>query len=74
MQYPIWNTVSTELRDDPEYSPTDPGTYTWPIAGETSFYSTLYAGPLPPIMCPDSIPAGTVYRGCYAGIAVVAVL
>lgn len=67
-QYPIWDTVSTDLKDDERYSPTIQGVYTWPLQGETGFYRTLFAGgPLAPAECFDKAPYGTVYKGCYAG-------
>lgn len=66
-QYPIWDTVSTDLKDDERYSPTIQGVYTWPLPEETGFYRSLYAGPLTPTECFDKAPHGTVYRGCYAG-------
>ena len=64
-QYHIWDTVNTELQDDEAYSPTIPGVYTWPIEGETGYYSVLYAGPLPPLECSSSVPSGTEYEGCF---------
>lgn len=66
LQYHIWDTVSTAFADIEEYSPTVPGVYTWPFSGAQGFYSSLYAGPLPPIQCSSSVPSGTVYKGCYA--------
>ena len=57
--------MNTYLADDPAYSPTSPGTYSWPLDGETGYYSTIYAGPLPPTECPGSVPAGVVYKDCY---------
>ena len=64
-QYHIWDTVNTYLADEEEYSPTVPGTYTWPLATSTGYYSTMYAGPLPPIECDDSVPSGTELVGCF---------
>lgn len=64
-QYHIWDTVNTYLADDEAYSPTVPGKYTWPLPREIGYYSVLYAGPLPPIQCDSSTPAGTTYKGCY---------
>ena len=65
-QYPIWDTVNTDLADDYDYSPTVPGNYTWPLEGATGCYRTIIAGPLPPIQCQLGDPAGTELVGCFA--------
>ena len=57
--------MNTNLVDDEAYSPTVPGTYTWPLEGETGYYKTLYAGPLPPLLCASSVASGTEYVGCF---------
>lgn len=65
-QYHIWDTVNTNLADVEEYSPTVNGQYTWPLQGETGYYKTLYAGPLPPLECSSSVPSRTELVGCFA--------
>lgn len=65
-QYPIWDTVTTDLAIDERYSPTVPGKYTWPLEGITGYYSTIVAGPLPPLDCASSVPVGTRLVGCFA--------
>ena len=64
-QFHIWDTVNTNLADDEAYSPTVPGVYTWPLEGETGYYKTLHAGPLPPLECSSNAPFGTVFAGCF---------
>lgn len=64
-EFHIWDTVNTNLADDEAYSPTVPGTYTWPLVGETGYYKTLYAGPLPPLECSPTAPPGTESAGCF---------
>lgn len=68
-QFHIWDTFNTDhgLHDVEAYAPTTPGTYTWPLEGETGFYKTIIAGPLPPLQCASSIPAGTQFVGCFEG-------
>lgn len=65
-QYLIWDTVNTDLASDEDYSPTVPGEYTWPLEGDTGYYSTIIAGPIPPLDCGTSAPAGTTLVGCFA--------
>ena len=65
MKDDIWDTAHSHLAYDDLYSPKAPGIYTWPLDGETGFYKTLHAGPLPPLECMDKAPDGTEYKGCY---------
>ena len=65
-QYHIWDTVNTDLANDEDYSPTVNGQYTWPLEGETGYYKTLYAGPLPPLECSSSVPPQTQLAGCFS--------
>ena len=64
-QYHLWNTLFSHLAEDPEYAPTEPGEYTWPLEGATGYYKTFYAGPLPPTVCENSLPSGTELVGCF---------
>ncbi|CAM9274851.1 unnamed protein product [Laminaria digitata] len=65
-EFHIWDTVNTDFKDIEEYSPTVNGQYTWPLEGETGYYKTLYAGPLPPLECSSSAPSRTAVVGCFA--------
>eukprot|EP00904_Undaria_pinnatifida_P009184 jgi/Undpi1/5396/HiC_scaffold_2.g00677.m1 len=64
-EYHLWNTLFSHLAEDPEYAPTEPGEYTWPLEGATGYYKTFYAGPLPPTVCENSLPSGTELVGCF---------
>lgn len=57
--------MNTDLSSDGDYSPTVPGEYTWPLGGTTGYYGTFIAGPLPPLDCSSSVPAGTDLVGCF---------
>lgn len=67
-QYPLWDTVNTDLANDQEYSPTVPGEYTWPLEGTTGYYGVIFAGALPPLDCTyyNSVPDGIVLVGCFS--------
>lgn len=62
----MWDTADSDLADDEDYSPKAPGIYAWPIKGERGYYKSLYAGPLPPVECEDTVPRDTEYVGCYS--------
>lgn len=66
-QYEMWRTVySGSVSDEYRLSPREPGEYTWPLHGATGYYSTIFAGPLPPLECQSTVPDGYFVVGCFA--------
>lgn len=67
LQFHIWDTFNDDhgLHNNEAYAPKAKGTYTWPLEGETGFYKTIIAGPLPPLQCESSVPDDTEYVGCF---------
>lgn len=62
--------MNTPHRDNPDYSPFPPGggesaTYRWPLEGSEGYYSNMYSGPMPPLICPNLHPDNVVYVGCF---------
>ncbi|CAM9611193.1 unnamed protein product [Ectocarpus fasciculatus] len=71
-QYHIWDSLNTPFfdEDDPpsDYAPIpnkEGDTFTWPLEGAEGYYSVMYSGPFPPLVCPNLHPEGVEYVGCY---------